>query len=256
MKSPLKMAVSLLLIVIGITVLYVGGNILYGSLTNYEPESVEAVEIHHPQKLQPETSEFSFFIWNLGYAGLGAQEDFFFDGGKMVRPSKVRAEENLQGILSAISKYSDTDFILLQEVDKHSKRSYFTNQLEAIANLLPRHAYSYAINYLVRYIPAPLHRPWDALGKVDAGLTTYSKYQPVEATRIAFPGEFPFPKRLFWLDRCMLLFRYDLPSGKQMVVINTHNEAYDEGGVIKKQEMELMKELLLKEYEQGNYIIV
>ncbi len=237
-----------------IPALYVGGNMLYGTLTDYHPAPSEAVEIKNPVSAQPADSVFTFFIWNIGYSALGDKEDFFFDGGKMVRPSKERVEENLKGITKTIAAYADADFILIQEVDIHSRRSHYIDELDAIAGALPRHAYSYARNYLVDFIPSPLDQPWNAYGKVDAGLGTYSKYQPVEATRYSLPGEFAWPKKVFWLDRCLLLFRYDLPNGKQLVVINQHLEAYDEGG-IKKQQMDFMKDVLLKEYEKGNYVV-
>lgn len=251
MKRILKFAAVIILI----PALYVGGNMLYGTLTDYKPAPSEAVEIKKPSAIQPSDSVYTFFIWNIGYSALGDKEDFFFDGGKMVRPSKERVEENLKGITKTIAAYADADFILIQEVDVSSKRSHFTNQLETIASALPDHAYSYGKNYFVNYVPAPLNQPWNAYGKVDAGLGTYSKYQPVEATRYSLPGEFGWPKKVFWLDRCLLVFRYDLPNGRQLVVINQHLEAYDEGG-IKKQQMDFMKDLLLKEYEKGNYVVV
>lgn len=255
MNRLLKMAVSFILILIGIAALYVGGSMLYGTLTDYKPAPSEQVEIHNPVSRQPSDSVYTFLIWNIGYSALGDKEDFFFDGGKMVRPSQERVEENLSGITGTIAAHADADFILLQEVDVSSKRSHYINELEAIAKVLPHHAYSYARNYLVDYIPSPLDKPWDAYGKVDAGLATYSRYQPLEAVRYSLPGEFGWPKKVFWLDRCLLVFRCDVPNGKQLVVVNQHLEAYDEGG-IKKQQMDFMKGLLLKEFEQENYVIV
>ncbi|HXH18315.1 MAG TPA: endonuclease/exonuclease/phosphatase family protein [Chitinophagales bacterium] len=254
MNRLFKMAVSIILILLGIAALYVGGNMLYGTLTDYKPAPSEQVEIKNPVSRQPSGSVFTFLIWNIGYSALGDKEDFFFDGGKMVRPSKQRVEENLRGITGTIAAHADADFILLQEVDVSSKRSHCINELEAIAKALPHHAYSYARNYLVDYIPSPLDKPWDAYGKVDAGLATYSRYQPVEAMRYSLPGEFGWPKKVFWLDRCLLVFRCHVSNGKQLVVVNQHLEAYDEGG-IKKQQMDFMKGLLLKEFEQGNYVI-
>jgi endonuclease/exonuclease/phosphatase family metal-dependent hydrolase len=256
MKRPVKMAVSALLLLAGVVALYFGGIMLYGTLTDYKPADKETVKINNAVTAAPADSAFSFLIWNIGYAGLGDKEDFFFDGGKMVRPSKERVDENLKGIATTLAAQADVDFILLQEVDVRSKRSHYTNQVEAIARVLPGHANGYAQNFVVDHVPSPLHKPWDALGKVDAGLASYSRFQPVEATRIALPGGFGWPKRVFWLDRCLLLYRYNLTSGKQLVVINTHNEAYDEGGKIKAKEMALLKELLLSEYGKGNYVVV
>jgi len=255
MKRFVKTVISVVLLLIVIASLYVGGNMLYGTLTDYKPAPSEQVEIKNPVSQQPADSIYTFLIWNIGYSALGDKEDFFFDGGKMVRPSKERVEENLRGITGTIAAHADADFILLQEVDVSSKRSHYFNEVDAIAKALPDYAYGYARNYLVDYIPSPLNKPWDAYGKVDAGLVTYSRYLPVEAGRLSLPGQFGWPKKVFWLDRCLLLFRYNLPNGKQLVVVNQHLEAYDEGG-IKKQQMDFMKGVLLQEFANGNYVVV
>lgn len=250
-----KIILRLFALLVGFAALYVGGNMLYGTLTDYKPAPSETIEIKNPLSIQPADSVYTFLTWNIGYAALGDKEDFFFDGGKTVRPYTERVLQNLNGIASTLSGYEDVDFILIQEVDAFSKRSYYMNELDTIAKALPHHAYGYARNYLVDFVPSPLDRPWDAYGKVDAGLGTFSRYQPVEATRYSLPGEFGWPKKVFWLDRCLLVYRYNLTNGKQLVVVNQHLEAYDEGG-IKKQQMDFMKVMLLKEYEQGNYVIV
>ncbi len=49
--------------------------------------------------------------------------------------------------------------------------------------------------------------------------------------------------------------RYPLDNGKSLVVINTHNSAYDDGGM-KKVEMDYLKDIVTKEYESGNYVVV
>ncbi len=35
-------------------------------------------------------------IWNIGYCGLDASMDFFYDGGEQVRPSEEKVKENLE----------------------------------------------------------------------------------------------------------------------------------------------------------------
>jgi endonuclease/exonuclease/phosphatase family metal-dependent hydrolase len=49
--------------------------------------------------------------------------------------------------------------------------------------------------------------------------------------------------------------RFPLTGGKQLLVVNTHNEAYDTG-IIRDEQMAFLKKFLLSEYDQGNYIIV
>jgi exonuclease III len=45
-----------------------------------------------------------------------------------------------------------------------------------------------------------------------------------------------------------------LRNGKELIVINTHNEAFDTGE-IRKAQMAFLKEYLINEYKNGNYII-
>ena len=57
------------------------------------------------------------------------------------------------------------------------------------------------------------------------------------------------------LDRCFMVNRYGLSSGKDLVVINTHNSAYDTGG-LRLAQMEQIKTFVEAEYTNGNYVIV
>lgn len=250
------MAFLILKIILGIALLfglYVGGNILYATLTDYKPPLQETLQVENAQTLQVTDSVFSFLIWNIGYGGLGAKDDFFYDGGKTVVSHEKHVKEYLEGIKNFVKQHADKDFILLQEVDKKAKRSYGINQLTYIAEALPNHAYVYAPNYVVDFIPIPYTNP---LGRVNAGLGSYSKFQLTEATRYQLPGSFPWPKSVYFLDRCILVKRTPLLNGKDLVVVNIHNSAYDDTGELKAAEMAFIKDYLLKEFEKGNYIVV
>lgn len=233
--------------------LLLAGCIVYATLTNYEPAEKEAVNAEGDALKSINSDTLSFFIWNVGYSGLGKESDFFYDGGKIVISPKNWVEKNINGVKSQVQELSkNTDFFMLQEVDANSKRSYYINQVKAISEVLPGYASTFAPNYNVKFVAFPFSQP---MGKVLSGLANYSPYKSIENTRFQLPGSFGFPKRVFYLDRCMLLNRYQLPNNKQLVVINTHKEAYDNGG-IKEQEMQYMKKIILTEYEKGNYVVV
>jgi endonuclease/exonuclease/phosphatase family metal-dependent hydrolase len=70
------------------------------------------------------------------------------------------------------------------------------------------------------------------------------------------PGEFSWPTRIFQLDRCLLVQRFNHANGKELVVMNLHNSAYDSDGSLKKLQMDFLREKVMLEYEQGNYVIV
>ncbi|MEN0006192.1 MAG: endonuclease/exonuclease/phosphatase family protein, partial [Bacteroidota bacterium] len=69
------------------------------------------------------------------------------------------------------------------------------------------------------------------------------------------PGEYAWPTRIFQLDRCILYQQYAVKDDRKLTLLNVHNSAYD-GGVLKAQQMEYLKNLVLEEYEKGNYVIV
>jgi hypothetical protein len=60
---------------------------------------------------------------------------------------------------------------------------------------------------------------------------------------------------VFMLDRCFLVNRYPLSGGRELLVINTHNSAYDDGS-LRKAQMEYLHGFLMEEYGKGNYVIV
>jgi exonuclease III len=109
------------------------------------------------------------------------------------------------------------------------------------------------VNYNVQYLPFPFTNP---IGKVYGGLQTLSKFTPAEAKRIELPGITDFPRKIFYLNRCLLMQRYKLANAKELVIINTHFEAYDEGGKVKKQQREVTKKILEEEYAKGNYVVL
>lgn len=243
-----------LLSIIGVCVLYVGGVIMLGQFTDYQPDPIESVSYSSsssPTVLEKDT--FQLMIWNIGYGGLGAESDFFYDGGQMVRSSSNQVQTYLEGIFEHISSTaSQMDFILLQEVDRSSKRSYHNDEVVGLSKSLPDFGFAFAKNYDVRFIPIPFFTP---MGKVTSGLTTFSPHVPTQSQRFAYEGNYDFPNNLFFLDRCFLLMRYTLANGKELCVINTHNSAYDDGS-LKAQQMNQLKAVILAEYEKGNYVVV
>lgn len=241
---------KIVLYVILFLVLLFGAFLLYFTLTGYDPGKEEVLaRKDNPGRISQDT--VSMLIWNIGYAGLGDDMSFFYDGGKQVRTPKARLEDNLQGITDVLNDYEDIDFYLLQEVDVASKRSYHTDQFRRIHNHLSAHHGYFALNYRVQFIPVPLTSP---LGKVTSGLATFSSHLPSRVTRYDFAGEYGWPRKLFMLERCFVALRVPVANGRELVVVNTHNSAYDQGK-LKNKEMIELKQFLLSEYEKGNYLI-
>jgi endonuclease/exonuclease/phosphatase family metal-dependent hydrolase len=238
----------LLLMLAGAFILF----LIYAWLDDYRPEEKILIAEDDRAPALPDSSTFSLLIWNIGYAGLDASMDFFYDGGRQMRPPEEGVIANLKGITESLAPYRDRDFVLLQEVDLDSKRSYHHNQVEIIENHFHPSAAWFGLNYKVFFVPIPLKEP---MGKVTSGLLTLSAHTPSKVVRYSFPGNYGWPMNLFMLDRCFLVSRFPLSDGHELLVINTHNSAYDDGS-LRKQQMAYLKDFLLSEYEKGNYIIV
>lgn len=228
------------------------GFIIFMVSTDYKPPETTGVYKGEDPEVLSDTGTYSLLIWNIGYCGLSAGMDFFYDGGEQVRPERNIVKRNLNGVKDALMDHKDKDFLLLQEVDKNAKRSYGINQYKALTKWFDGYTSTYGKNYDVPFVPVPIRAP---MGHVNAGVMTISRPQPETSVRHDFPGEFPFPENLFMLDRCFLVNRYTLANSRELVLVNTHNSAYD-GGVLKQKEMEHLKAFLQQEWENSNYIIV
>ncbi len=258
----MKKLIRTLLFLCLICILYLAGVLLYGTLFDYQPRKVLAAEIVQTST-KPMTSQdtFSILTWNIGYCGQGKDMALFFDAGhfytsgtKMKRQSKKLVQENIAGVDAFLQK-SNADFILLQEVDTYSKRSHYSNQMEIFSTGLKDYEAHFFPNYKVDYNPIPLLEFWNVYGKTNSGLGVFSKHQASENLRLQLPGSYGWPTRIFHLDRCIAYSKYPLSNGKNLVVLNIHNSAYDEGGYMKKKEVEFFRELVLSEYKQGNYVV-
>ncbi|MDP4291684.1 MAG: endonuclease/exonuclease/phosphatase family protein, partial [Bacteroidota bacterium] len=240
--------------IIGIILLIVAGFLGYVTLGKYKPGKIEALAIHAPTLKSNNAAKevYNLLTWNIGYAGLGKEMDFFYEGGKMVRPSSALSQQYFKNILNEIKGADTADFIFLQEVDKAAKRTFYRNEVQAVQDKLNDYYSVFAVNYDVPFVPVPITQP---MGRVKAGQMTLSKMAPDSAKRYALPGSYGWPKRLFLLDRCFILTQFTLPSGKRLSLINLHNSAFSDAVQARQQELVILKRLMVDLYRQGQYVI-
>jgi len=225
--------------------------LIYSTLADYKPEPIEQLSTADGQVIMT-SDTLNIFDWNIGYCGLGDDMSFFYDGGEKMRTTEQRTLENLQGIINQLKAADSTDLYFIQEVDVKSHRSYKVNEYQDISkSLLDYHPFL-AYNYQVDFVPVP---PTNPMGTVSGGLAIFSRILPYDVKRYSFPGNYAWPKGLFLLDRCFMVLRFNTSDGKNLVLINTHNSAYDDGSLRKKQ-MAMLKIFLLDEYKKGNYVLV
>ncbi|NPA67171.1 MAG: hypothetical protein GXO50_01030, partial [Chlorobi bacterium] len=141
--------------------------LIYASFKDFEPkETVILFKSENPDLLS-DTATYSIITWDIGYCALGKEASFIYDGGKDITIPENKVKENILKIKEILSENKQNDFILLQEVDKDSKRSYYFNEFDTISNLfLNRHSV-YGKNYDVFFVPSPPQKPE---GKINSGL--------------------------------------------------------------------------------------
>jgi endonuclease/exonuclease/phosphatase family metal-dependent hydrolase len=247
----MKKILKAILILIIVFIAGFGGMIVYALISDYKP-GVETI-IAENKSSQPiaDTSAITLLTWNIGYCGLDRDMDFFYDGGTKVFTPREKCIKNLSAVEKFITGNDSIDYIFIQEIDKASKRSYHINEYDSLTQRLTTHFGYFGLNYDVFFVPLP---PASPMGKVLSGLATFSKTVPSSSVRYSFPGVYGFPKQLFMLDRCFIVNRYPLANGRELIIINTHNEAFDKGN-IRKAQMAYLKEFILKEYNNNNYVI-
>lgn len=251
--KALRKILKALLILILVTVVAAGVFIAYLSLTEYKPEAKEKLGIErNEEKPASAGREISLLSFNIGYGGLGKEADFVLDGGKSSgRPESRELFKSYFGGLSDFLKSGEYDAILLQEVDRSSKRSYKTDETAALREMLNPKSAVFANNYLCPFVPFP----WPPIGKVDSGLFTMTDFNIESAERAALPNPFSWPLRTANLKRAALISRIPVEgSDRELCLINLHLEAYTaaEG---RERQQKLLMEIMREEYEKGNWVI-
>ncbi len=248
MKSFLKFLFTLLLIPVILVIALLG----WLTATEYSPAPIENLEV----KSNGENGrvhlgeEITVLSWNIGYGGLGKESDFFMDGGKQSKPQdQSTVHVYLDGISGTIAENAP-DLVMLQEVDSSSSRTYRIDERRLLNAGMSSEAY--ALNYSCPFVPVP----WPPIGRVNSGLYTMTNGLTVSsADRISLPCPFSWPLRIANLKRCLLVTRLPVEgSSSELVLVNLHLEAYDDGDGKIAQTRQL-RDFIAGEYARGNYVI-
>ncbi len=258
----MKRALKILLILFATVIVFAVGFVLTLQIFEYRPADTTSLEMDYSMdyllssqiKVVELDETIKVLTFNTGYASLSETEDFVMDGGTKGRMDSLEeVEANMAGIASILEREA-ADIYLLQEVDTDSSRSYHTNQYLYYQEILGTSSVL-AYNYRCIFVPFPFD-PSQMMGKVNSGIATYTDYVTNSATRIQLPGSFSWPLRLANLKRALLITRYSIEdSDVELVVINVHLSAYDDG-TMRIQETQALQDIMQEEYQAGNYVLV
>lgn len=255
-KVVLMFIVGILVVVLG----YVG----YVMITYYRIGDNTLIEtVNNQSTLVELNKEYSIQTYNIGFGAYDHEFSFFMDSGEMLDGTKVQGTRgkaaNLEVVLKntagaiEVSKATNSDFYIFQEVDVKADRSYKVNQLNELTKSFDEYGAAFAYNFHSAFLAYPIP---DFHGASDAGLLTLSKYQVSQNIRKQYIIDMSFPYKYMDLDRCFLITRIPTANNKELVIINSHMSAYDAGGKIRQQQLAQLNAVLAEEYAKGNYVIL
>lgn len=252
MRKRLRGLLRFLILLVTLVIVAAAALVAWLTIAEYRPADVETLSVTAGPRYDMAQigTRYKIVTLNVGYGGLGREEDSFMDGGTGVMPkSKTEVEDNLSALLSVLSA-QNADLCILQETDISSKRSYYIDEVEYFSSGLTMGS-AFAYNFKCAYVPFP----WPTIGKVESGLTTLSNLAVTKATRESLPVPFSWPTRVANLKRCLLVERLPIQdSDKSLVLVNLHLEAYSSQEGRQKQ-MEQLSSLITAELASGNYVI-
>ncbi len=264
-KKIIKALIIVLVVIVGLAA------ILLADLTirEYKPADVEEIAVSgeaKPSELTGRTTvaagdTVNVMSWNVGYGIFGDNAEYFTEDGKAGRPSsEERINENMKGITEGI-KMVHPNVVFLQDVDTNSHRSYGIDEGQNIKSMLNdngdmNYVSTFAVDHKVDLIPYPV----PPVGKVNSGIMTLTDYEVSGSTRhqltdsYSWPASTVKPKRCFMVDRVAVVDESGNATGKELVLVNLHLEAFDSEEARAAQTKQL-KEFLQQEADKGNYVI-
>lgn len=248
-KKVLKIFLCVLLAFVLVVGSYLGYVVL--SYSRIEDNQVIAPSVNAAEESVKLQTKYTVVTQNIGFGAYTQNFTFFMDGGKQ---SWAESEES---VIECIGKATDVvegfnpDFVLFQEVDYDSTRSYHINQREIIEQRFDDFSGAFAVNYNSAFLMYPFTGPH---GASKAGILTLSRFDISSALRRSLPISESFSKFLD-LDRCYSKSRIPVENGKELVLYNVHLSAYGGSDEIRTAQMTMLFDDMKFEYEKGNYCV-
>lgn len=263
MNKILKRVLIIVGCVVGAVVVGAGGYVLYVVLSYNRIGNVKLDIDHHATNEKAVVGKtYKALSYNIGFGAYSQDYTFFMDTGYdengnetcghySTARSKEEVEFNTSGAIKTVSDNSP-DFVMFQEVDTKSTRSYKINQDSKIQEAFSGFDHVHCVNFHTAFLPYPLY---DMHGSVNGGLTTLSNIKIQNADR----KEYTVPtglSKFFDLDRCFAVQEISVDNGKSLFIINSHMSAYDEGGKVRTKQIEELNAFLKEKHDSGDYVVI
>jgi endonuclease/exonuclease/phosphatase family metal-dependent hydrolase len=173
------------------------------------------------EKASPPGDILTVMTYNIGYAS-GLKNN---QGNVLTRDELY---DNLDRIVKTLKK-NNTDILAVQEIDFHSKRSHYINQLEYLAHKLKFPYVSYVLNWDKKYVPYPVSLCFKKhFGHMESGQAVLSRFPILENKCYFFikPLNKPFWYKLFYIERAVQCVKIRLSPSRTIDLYNVHLEAF------------------------------
>ncbi|MEM7184371.1 MAG: endonuclease/exonuclease/phosphatase family protein [Spirochaetota bacterium] len=227
-------------------------------LLNHHPDEIENSPITCPANapILSKDQKVKVMSWNVQYMA-SKNYVFFYDqpgeSGPDDRPSSKDIAFTIEEVGRVIQAINP-DIILLQELDDNSKRTDYTDQLEALkTKISPKYnCFSQAYYHKSYFVPHP-----HIMGSVGMKLATLSRYRIGKAVRhqlAKIPNDFVTEQ--FNFKRAILEIRLPVQDAKDFVVFNTHLDAFAQGSNTMELQVAEVIQLLNNAKKQGNKFVI
>lgn len=197
-------------------------------------------------------TEYTIVTYNVGFGAYTPDFSFFMDGGKSSWAESSESVVADIGNAGDLALSYEPDFVMFQELDTDSTRSYHVNELELMQSKFSSFDSVYAVDYDSPFLMYPFNQPH---GTCKAGIATFSSFPITSSVRRSLPVSNSVTKMLD-LDRCYSVTRIPTENGKELILINVHMSAYGGSEAVRDGQTSMLKEEMAKEYALGNYVIV
>ena len=257
-KSIFKKCMKILGILLGALLAVVVIYLVYVLLRYYRIPDMQELTVQNPQTVSEENNErvlldteYEIITYNIGFGAYSPDYTFFMDGGKSSRAfSEDAVLANITGAVLTMKEQAP-DFILFQEVDFDSDRSYHVDERKMLLQHFAEYYETFAVNYDSPFLFYPFTEPH---GSSKSGMAVYSRYEITSALRRSLPVSEGFSKFLD-LDRCYSINRIPVENGKELVIFAVHLSAYGNSEQVREGQLAMLREDMEKELQAGNYVI-